>query len=68
MYAERKGWLLEALDVSLALTGAEEKRIERTLAIKGLSPKEMARLAEIAERMPVTLTLKSGIAINAHVA
>lgn len=68
MYAQRKGWPLTSLDVSLRIVGGDERRIERTLAIEGLDDAGKARLAEIAERTPVTLTLKSGIPIDTHLA
>lgn len=69
MYADRKQWPLESLDVSLHLTGgAEDRRIVRTIAPRGLDGEQAARLADIAERTPVTLTLKSGIAIDTSLA
>lgn len=63
MYAEKKGWPLESLDVALRLSGKEEKRIDRTLTIVGLDAEQRARLADVAERTPVTLTLKQGLPI-----
>jgi putative redox protein len=69
MYADRKEWPLESLDVSLRLTGgAEDRRIVRTIAPKGLDTEQAARLANIAERTPVTLTLKGGIPIDTSLA
>ncbi|MBB1630213.1 OsmC family protein [Cupriavidus sp. UME77] len=68
MYAERKGWALESLDVSLRLVGTDEWRIERTLVIKGLEDSQKARLAEIAERTPVTKTLSPGLPIETRLA
>lgn len=65
MYADRKDWPLDALDISLRLIGsAEERRIERTVVQTGLSSEQAARLADIVERTPVTLTLKGGIVID----
>jgi putative redox protein len=64
MYADRKGWPLEALDVGLRLHGTDERRIDRTLTIAGLDDDQRARLADIAERTPVTLTLKHGLPID----
>lgn len=64
MYADRKGWPMESLDVELRLSGKEERRIERVLHVTGLDDEQQVRLAEIAERTPVTLTLKGGIAID----
>ncbi|ANH74628.1 osmC/Ohr family protein [Ralstonia insidiosa] len=68
MYAARKEWPLESLDVSLRLIGIDDRRIERTLSIVGLDEKQKARLVEVAERTPVTLTLKSGLPIDTHLA
>lgn len=68
MHAARKEWPLESLDVSVRLVGIDDRRIERTLAIVGLDEKQKARLAEVAERTPVTLTLKSGLPIDTHLA
>ncbi|HEX2812509.1 MAG TPA: OsmC family protein [Sphingopyxis sp.] len=64
MYADRKGWPLETLEVGLRLHGVEDRRIARTLTIAGLDEEQKARLADIAERTPVTLTLKNGLPID----
>jgi len=65
MYAERKKWPLEALQVSLHYERkGDVQRIERTLRFTGaLDESQRARLADIAERTPVTLTLKGGLPI-----
>ncbi|HVU21366.1 MAG TPA: OsmC family protein [Rhizomicrobium sp.] len=65
MYAERKKWPLEALEVSLHYERkGDMQRIERTLRFTGaLDESQRARLADIAERTPVTLTLKGGVPI-----
>jgi len=70
MYADRKEWPLESLTVDLRLSGdgPEAFRIDRTLTVDGLDEVQKARLADIAERTPVTLTLKGGIAIETHLA
>jgi putative redox protein len=65
MYAARKDWPLAALDVDVRLTGSgADRRVERTLRIAGLDDAQRARLADIAERTPVTLTLKAGLPID----
>ena len=65
MYADRKGWPIETLDVALRLVGGPDgNRVERLLTIVGPDTAAQTRLAEIAERTPVTLPLKSGIAIH----
>ena len=66
MYADRKGWPMESVEVALRLHGAEERRIDRTLTIVGLDEEQRARMADIAERTPVTLTLKNGLPIDTH--
>jgi len=44
---------------------ATPPHIERVLTIEGdLTPEQRARMLEIAEKTPVTLTLKSGTAIH----
>lgn len=68
MYADRKGWPMESLEVALRLHGVEEKRIDRTLTIAGLDDAQRARMADIAERTPVTLTLKHGLPIDTRLA
>ena len=63
-----KGWPLESVEVGLRLSGREEKRIDRSLAIVGLDDEQRARMADIAERTPVTLTLKAGLPITTTLA
>ena len=67
MYAERKSWPLEAAHVAVTSTRAPDKTlsIERVLTFDGvLSEEQKTRLADIAERTPVTLALKTGVAIH----
>lgn len=68
MYADRKQWPLESLDVALRFRGGEQQRIDRTLTITGLDDDQRERLADIAERTPVTLTLKNGLVIDTRLA
>ena len=70
MYAERKNWPLTGLAVDLDYyRDSKAFRIERTLHIEGqLDSEQRARLADIAERTPVTLALKTGNTINTKVA
>nr|WP_315393503.1 OsmC family protein [uncultured Duganella sp.] len=71
MYADRKQWPMEAVDVALHLAPADDGalRIERVLTFHGaLDAAQKARLAEIAEKTPVTLTLKAGLPIDTSVA
>jgi putative redox protein len=66
MYADRKQWKLESVTVGLHFIREDKKeRIERTLHLEGaLDGEQKKRIAEIAERTPVTLTLKNGLPIS----
>jgi putative redox protein len=66
MYAERKAWPMTGLTVDSAYhhdpAGAF---VERVLTIEGdLDEAQRGRLADIAERTPVTLALKAGMDIR----
>lgn len=65
MYADRKGWQLGPVKVDLAmLRDNDEERIERTIVLAAtVPPDQRARLAEIAEKTPVTKTLRRGTRI-----
>jgi len=60
MYAERKQWPLPGVHVDVHYKrSGDEEMIERVLKFEGeLDDQQRARLADIAERTPVTLTLK----------
>src|SRR5437660_3688091 len=62
MYADRKQWPLEKIRVHLMLhREGEATWITRELAFDGrLDDAQRARLADIAERTPVTLMVKNG--------
>jgi putative redox protein len=66
MYAERKNWPLSSLALELEyFRDGKSFRIERALHIEGdLDNEQRARLADIAERTPVTLALKTGTTIH----
>jgi len=69
MYAERKQWPVSAVqaDVHFIRQG-EQQHIERVLTIDGADDEQKKRMAEIAERTPVTLTLKRGLEIRTRLA
>jgi putative redox protein len=70
MYADRKQWPMKAIHVDVVFRRAADKSayINRTLKFEGtLSAEQRNRLAEIAERTPVTLTLKAGVEIRTTV-
>jgi putative redox protein len=79
MYADRKGWPLEGVDVRLRTTRSHEPdcqncetervgltTIERSVEFAGaLSEEQRRRLMEIADRCPVKQTLERGFRIVA---
>jgi putative redox protein len=74
MYAERKQWPVTAVhaDVHFVPQGGkdgEKQHIDRVLTIEGgVDAEQKKRMADIAERTPVTLTLKGGLAIRTSLA
>lgn len=70
MYAEKKGWPLEGLEIRLEYLGGETPpRIERVVVPTGpLDEDQRARLAAVAERTPVTLAIKNGVPVHTTLA
>lgn len=67
MYAEKKGWDIGQLDVDLALyKNAEGEALIRRVVHSSatLSEEQWERLLAVAEKTPVTLTLKAGARIT----
>jgi putative redox protein len=66
MYADRKQWAFRSLQVDLSFERIGERgQIHRVVTIDGdLSAEQRQRLAEIAEKTPVTLTIKAGADIR----
>lgn len=66
MYAKRKQWPLQGVHVSLHLQkDSDGTKIDRVLRFEGeLTSEQQSRLLEIAEKTPVTLTIKAGAAIH----
>jgi len=67
MYAERKGWELGSIHVALTheKTADGGDHIERTVTFSApVSEEQRARIAEIAEKTPVTKTIKAGASIR----
>jgi putative redox protein len=66
MYADRKGWELGPVHVDLAIDRhGDVERIDRTIRLSAaLTDEQRARLAEIADKTPVTRTLARGTAIE----
>lgn len=71
MYAERKQWPVTAVLVDIHFERGDEKveSIDRVLHIEGtVDAEQRKRMAEIAERTPVTLTLKRSLEIRTTLA
>lgn|SRR5690348_1555342 len=69
MYAERKGWDVAGMRIDLVMiAGPEAARIERTITLgPTVSDEQRARLAEIAEKTPVTKAVRGGLPIATQV-
>lgn len=69
MYAERKGWPLEGVEIDVAMTGGKEASIALTVQVVGpLDEAQRQRLLEIADACPVSRMLKSGVAMTSALA
>ena len=67
MYAEHKGWELTTIEVDVRYDTDDDGRgtIERTITVPlGLPAEQRQRLADIAERTPVTLAIRGGTPIT----
>jgi putative redox protein len=67
MYAQRKGWDIGNVSVTLSMHQDETKArsIERHITLSGaLTDEQHQRLAEICEKTPVTLAVKAGVPIK----
>ena len=67
MYAERKSWTLAAIEVDVRynVDDNDDASIERTITLPADLPTEQRdRLADIAERTPVTLAVRRGTPIT----
>lgn len=70
MYADRKQWPVTSVqaDVHFKRDDNEVESIDRVLTIEGADDEQRKRMAEIAERTPVTLTLKRSLEIRTSLA
>ena len=71
MYADRKGWPLASIDVDVRHKVPEDGDawIERTITLPDDLPQQQRdRLADIAERTPVTLAVRAGTPITTTIA
>ena len=67
MYADRKEWPVTAVhaDIHFRRDDAKVESIDRVLRIEGaVDGEQKKRMADIAERTPVTLTLKRSLEIR----
>jgi putative redox protein len=66
MYAERQGWLLAGVDVKLTYVVKDKNTrwIERLITLRGVDDEQSAKLAEIAEKTPVTKAVRAGTEIR----
>jgi len=69
MYAQRKSWPLREVqvDVDLQLQGEQRLMVRHVRLVGELDEGQRARLADIAERTPVTLTLRNAASIETTV-
>jgi putative redox protein len=70
MYAERKQWPVTAVHADIHFRREDKvESIDRVLHIEGaVDSEQKKRMAEIAERTPVTLTLKRSLEIRTTLA
>ena len=70
MYAERKQWPVAAVHADIRFVRQDKvESIDRTLRIEGnVDDEQKKRMADIAERTPVTLTLKRSLEIRTKLA
>ena len=69
MYADRKSWPLEGVEVQLAYTVKDRatRWIDRQITLRGpLEDDQRARLAEVAEKTPVTRAVRAGTEIRTN--
>ncbi len=65
MYAERKGWPMEGVDVTIEMSKERLPTITRTLEVRGpLDAAQRARLTEIADACPISRLLEAGVPIT----
>ena len=66
MYAQRKGWNIGTVSVSLALRrGKDGSKVERRVSLSAaLTAEQQAKLLEICEKTPVTLVVRSGVPVH----
>jgi hypothetical protein len=63
---ERQGWPLAGVDVKLTYVVKDKntKWIDRLITLRGIDDEQSAKLAEIAEKTPVTRAVRTGTEIR----
>lgn len=66
MYAQRKGWEIGTVSVSLALRrGKDGDKVERRVSLSvPVTAEQQAKLLEICDKTPVTLVVRSGVPVH----
>ena len=66
MYAERQGWPLAGVDVELTyiVKDRDTRWIDRLITLHGVDEDQRAKLAEVAEKTPVTRAVRAGTEIR----
>src|SRR5258708_17580531 len=67
MYAERKGWDVAGLGVTTTFWRGDDgaERVERVVTVSATTPSDQqTRLAEIADKTPVTLVMAPAVRID----
>jgi len=66
MYAQRKGWNIGTVSVSLALRrGKDGDKVERRVSLsQAVTSEQQAKLLEICDKTPVTLVVRSGVPVQ----
>jgi len=69
MYAERKGWPLDGVEVQVHYTARPTPTMLKHITLRGeFDDAQKARMLEIAELCPVAKLLRSGVAMESRLA
>jgi putative redox protein len=66
MYAEHQGWRLASVDVELTYVVEDRNTrwIDRRITLHGVDEDQRAKLADVAEKTPVTKVVRAGTEIR----
>jgi putative redox protein len=66
MYAEHQGWPLASVDVELTyvIENRDTRWIDRLITLHGIDEAQRAKLADVAEKTPVTRVVRAGTEIR----